>query len=251
MTKQPSAPRIITLPETGSTNRYAAELLKLEAVEEFTTIRAVDQTAGKGQKGSWWESEKEKNLTFTIIVKPTFLPFDRHFFLSVITSLSITDFVQTSIPGVSIKWPNDIYWDNKKIGGILIENTLGPTEFKESLLGIGLNINQEVFISDAPNPSSLKQITGNHYPLEESLHNILMHFQYRYRQLQEEAYAILLREYYSRMLGYGTIRSFESNGKRFLASIKGVKESGELILERMDGAELVFNFKELEFLFED
>jgi BirA family transcriptional regulator, biotin operon repressor / biotin---[acetyl-CoA-carboxylase] ligase len=249
MTKNLNIPAIIHLGQTDSTNRYASELLKKGPVDEFTTISTFVQTAGKGQKGSSWESEPFKNLTFTIITKPSFLPFSRHFYLSVVASLAITDFMGRYLPEVQIKWPNDIYCQGKKIAGILIENTLGPDAFRDSLTGIGLNLNQELFVSDAPNPSSMKLLAGREFIPAESLDCILERYVIRYKELLWRQYPDLMDTYYSRLLGYLKYREYSSSGQRFTAKIVGVLDTGELQLLKKDGSLQGFNFKEVEFLF--
>src|SRR5512133_1210860 len=119
MAKKEDQYRLITLPETGSTNEYATAFLRCEAPEPFTVIRALAQKSGKGQKGSSWESEDGKNLTFTIITYPDFLPPEKQFYLSIVASLAVTDFLKEILPAVQVKWPNDIYFNSRKLGGIL------------------------------------------------------------------------------------------------------------------------------------
>ena len=153
---------LIILPETDSTNNHLTQLCNEQqsAVREFTTIIAERQTAGKGQRGNSWESEDCRNITFSFVLYPTFVEARRQFVLSQIVSLSIKEELDEWTEGISIKWPNDIYWNEKKICGILIENDLSGHHIGRSISGIGVNINQETFRSNAPNPVSLKQITG-------------------------------------------------------------------------------------------
>ena len=153
---------LIILPETDSTNNYLTQLCNEQqsAVREFTTVIAERQTAGKGQRGNSWESEDCRNITFSFVLYPTFIEARRQFILSQIVSLSIKEELDQWTEGISIKWPNDIYWNEKKICGILIENDLSGHHIGRSISGIGVNINQDVFRSNAPNPISLKQITG-------------------------------------------------------------------------------------------
>jgi len=127
------------------------------ADREFTTVIAERQTAGKGQRGNSWESEDCRNITFSFVLYPTFIEARRQFILSQIVSLSIKEELDQWTEGISIKWPNDIYWNDKKICGILIENDLSGHHIGRSISGIGVNINQDVFRSNAPNPISLKR----------------------------------------------------------------------------------------------
>ena len=151
---------LLVLMETDSTNRHLTQLCDEQGTDipEFMTVIAERQTAGKGQRGNSWESEDCKNITFSFVLYPTFIEARQQFILSQIISLSIKEELDEWAEGISIKWPNDIYWNEKKICGILIENDLLGHHIGRSISGIGVNINQEVFRSDAPNPVSLKQI---------------------------------------------------------------------------------------------
>ena len=166
---------LIILPETDSTNNYLTQLCNEQqsAVREFTTVIAERQTAGKGQRGNSWESEDCRNITFSFVLYPTFIEARRQFILSQIVSLSI-------------KWPNDIYWNEKKICGILIENDLSGHHIGRSISGIGVNINQDVFRSNAPNPISLKQITGKDHDRYLILANIMERVKEYYTLLQAD-----------------------------------------------------------------
>ena len=157
----PAVP-LIELDETDSTNRFLIQLCneKENTVEEMTTVKTDYQTSGKGQRGNSWEAEKGQNLLFSFVLYPTFLEARHQFILSQIVSLAIKEELSRWSDEISIKWPNDIYWKEKKICGILIENDLSGIYIGRCIVGIGININQEKFVSDAPNPVSLKQITG-------------------------------------------------------------------------------------------
>ena len=156
---------MIALEETDSTNRYISQLCNelQESVAELTTVTAEFQTAGKGQRGNTWEAERGKNLLFSFVLYPTFLEARRQFILSQIVSLSIKEELDRWSDEITIKWPNDIYWRDKKICGILIENDLSGHFIGRSISGIGININQNEFHSDAPNPVSQKQNTGQQH----------------------------------------------------------------------------------------
>ena len=156
---------LIHLEETDSTNKYLNELCNKQCVEELTTITADFQTSGRGQRGNSWESEAGQNLMFSFVLYPTFLKARRQFLLSQIISLAIKEELERYVSNISIKWPNDIYWKDKKICGMLIENDLTGVHISRSITGIGINVNQETFCSDAPNPVSLKQINGQSYDL--------------------------------------------------------------------------------------
>ena len=170
---------LIVLDETDSTNRYISQLCNelQESVAELTTVTAEFQTAGKGQRGNTWEAERGKNLLFSFVLYPTFLEARRQFILSQIVSLSIKEELDRWSDEITIKWPNDIYWRDKKICGILIENDLSGHFIGRSISGIGININQNEFHSDAPNPVSLKQITGQEHDRYEILSHMLKRVQ--------------------------------------------------------------------------
>lgn len=196
---------LIVLDETDSTNRYISQLCNnpQKAVAELTTVSAEFQTAGKGQRGNSWEAEKEKNLLFSFVLYPTFLEARCQFILSQIISLSIKEELDRWSDEITIKWPNDIYWRDKKICGILIENDLSGHFIGRCISGVGININQKEFHSDAPNPVSLKQITGKEHNRHEILAHILKRVQIYYNGLQTEernTYAAEISARYARAL---------------------------------------------------
>lgn len=158
-------PNIILLQEIGSTN----DLLKRTAstMDSGTLVVAYNQTAGRGQKGNSWEAAPGKNVTFSILLKNLNVFVKQQFAISEAVSLAIVDVLEKFAKGFEIKWPNDIYYHDRKIGGILIEHSLCREGIEHSIVGVGVNINQQLFISGAPNPISLRQITGDFYDLYE------------------------------------------------------------------------------------
>jgi BirA family biotin operon repressor/biotin-[acetyl-CoA-carboxylase] ligase len=166
---------IIKLDEVNSTNTAMA-LMGDEAVHA-TVLRAVTQSAGRGQRGNSWESEPGKNLTFSICLRPQHIPARTQFELSMAVSLGVVHALDAFIDPkrVKIKWPNDIYVDDLKIAGILIENSIDGTVIRRSIVGIGLNINQLTFVSDAPNPVSLAALTDRTYDLDAMLTHVCQH----------------------------------------------------------------------------
>lgn len=228
---------LIILPETDSTNNYLTQLCNEQqsAVREFTTVIAERQTAGKGQRGNSWESEDCRNITFSFVLYPTFIEARRQFILSQIVSLSIKEELDEWTKGISIKWPNDIYWNEKKICGILIENDLSGHHIGRSISGIGVNINQETFRSDAPNPVSLKQITGQEHERYLILANIMRRLKEYYILLQTDSSgnaANCIAERYARSLfrREGFHRYADADGE-FLARLLCVEPDGRFILE--------------------
>ena len=237
--------------ETSSTNDHLAQLCKESKAQEFYTVFADRQTNGKGQRGNTWESEPGKNLLFSMVVYPTALEAKNQFYLSMLTAISVVDALGKYTGGFSIKWPNDIYWKDRKIAGILIENELQGKYIEQSIIGIGLNVNQEVFVSDAPNPVSLKQIIGTDINREELFYKILHGMVASYRLLEENfgKMSATLRILYQRILfrnnGYFPYRDAEGT---FLAQFEHIASDGHLYLQDDQGKIRRYAFKEVEYL---
>ena len=237
----------IALKEVESTNNYAKQLI-MSDVEEGTVVLAQFQKNGRGQQGNFWESEADKNMLATIILFPDFLNAAKQFVISKIVSLSLVEFLKSRIKNVSIKWPNDIYVDEKKIAGILIENTINGDKLFSSLVGIGLNLNQEIFLSDAPNPVSLKQITGIDYDIEDVTSEIQELVLTWYEKIESGNYSEIDSAYYSQLFKINQWAKYSKNKTLFEAKIIGIGEFGQLQLEKRDGTVEEFMFKEVEFV---
>ena len=168
-----------------STNKYC-EALDLAEVEDFTCYWALVQTAGIGQRGNHWEAEPGKNLTFSLVLHPTFLPAERQFKLTEALSLALVDFLSffNFHFSVHIKWPNDIYVDGKKICGTLVSTRLQGSQIGSAVCGIGLNVNQVDFPDWVPNPASFALLTGEEYELEPLLEKLLAYMEKRYNELK-------------------------------------------------------------------
>ncbi len=161
--------RYILLHETASTNTYLKRMAQI--LPSSTVVYTHNQTAGRGQKGNSWESEPGKNLTFSMLIKRPAVAVTSQFRISEAVSLAIVQELESRYgQGFAVKWPNDIYWHDRKICGILIELSLDASGIEWVVAGIGLNVNQDRFVSDAPNPVSVKQITGQETDLEQLLH---------------------------------------------------------------------------------
>lgn len=237
--------------ETTSTNDYLARLCKESKAKEFYTVMAESQTKGKGQRGNSWESEAGKNLTFSIVLYPTALEARKQFCLSMLAALACHEALDNYTDGFSIKWPNDIYWKDKKIGGILIENELEGKYIVQSIIGIGMNINQEAFYSDAPNPVSLKQILGAEVDIQEVMMKTVHGIVGGYRQLEnnfditQQAIGTLYRKHLYRHKGLFPYRDAQGN---FMAEFQEVEPDGHLILKDEQGTLRRYAFKEVEFI---
>lgn len=241
---------ILHFPELGSTNTYAKKLLRDSHPEEFTAISTDFQTNGKGQEANVWESETGQNVLASIILYPDFLDIARQFTISMAVSVGIIEFLNTVVPeyDFKIKWPNDIYAGNKKLGGILISNEVMGNRFRHVVAGIGINVNQESFSADLPNPVSLFSLTGKTYPLQEMTSRLCNCVKGKYMQLREGAFAQIEKEYLDHLLGLGEKRPYIYKGKHIVASITGVNDYGQLLLETADG-EKSCDLKEIQYLF--
>jgi len=241
---------IIELETVGSTNLYAEQLLASQKVSNGTVIFAIEQTSGKGQGENNWESEPGQNLTFSLVLFPGFLRPERQFQLNKAITMGILDYLNKFPLGqeASIKWPNDLCVGNRKIGGILINNTISGHLFASCVAGIGININQKVFSPDIPNPVSLKALTGSTFPLNESLQDVLECIDVRYGHLRAGNFSLLDREYRRNLLGYGVWTDYIVNNMVKKGRILDVDESGKLLLETADGPILSLLHGEIGFI---
>jgi BirA family biotin operon repressor/biotin-[acetyl-CoA-carboxylase] ligase len=239
---------LIHISETNSTNNYLQSLCSKQKVEELTVVVADFQTSGRGQRGNSWESDSGKNLLFSIVIFPEFLEARRQFLISQIISLAIKEELDTYTTDISIKWPNDIYWKEKKICGILIENDLMGRNISQSIAGIGININQETFHSFAPNPVSLRQITGKEFDLFEILKNIVLRIQSYYSLLKKGNTESIVCQYEMSLFRKEGMHRFKDTNGEFLARIICVEPEGRLILEDEILNKRGYMFKEVEYL---
>jgi BirA family transcriptional regulator, biotin operon repressor / biotin---[acetyl-CoA-carboxylase] ligase len=242
---------IVYLPTCHSTNDIASSLLNSPDVFEGTVVVTSSQTAGKGQRGNSWEAEPDKNLTCSLMLKPGFLKLNRQFNLNIIISLAVYD-VLTNYLGekVKIKWPNDIFFADhsisKKICGILIQNVLKKDSISHSIIGIGLNVNQEKFIDTKA--ISLKNILGKETDLESLFNELMEKIECRYLQLKELKFHSLCKDYLKVLYWYQEPHLFRSeSGENFTGIITGIDENGRLMVEA-GGIVRYFNFKEVAFI---
>ena len=233
--------KIVHIDETDSTNRWLKSHQLIAKSQEPMVVLTDYQTAGKGQGTNSWESERGKNLLFSIFYHPEAIPANRQFVISMAISLAIADALGEQIGDVSIKWPNDIYWRNGKIGGILIENRLSGQIIRDSIIGVGINVNQQHFHSDAPNPVSLWQIHGQETDREALLHEILDRFSlYIHQEIKERYKAILYRR-----KGFHPYSDKEGT---FMATFVDVEDDGHLLLSDESGKERRYVFKEVQYI---
>ncbi|MGI9541796.1 MAG: biotin--[acetyl-CoA-carboxylase] ligase [Cyclobacteriaceae bacterium] len=237
--------QIIYLPSCPSTNRFAADLLAEKKLPEGAVIITDHQTAGRGQRGNSWESEAGANLTFSLILQPRFMLVQRQFYLNMVISLALYELLLSyGLNSLKIKWPNDLYWNDKKIAGILIENTVGKGQYlTTSIVGIGLNINQLDFSN--PNAISLAAITARKYQLSEVLDNLLPLIEKYYLKLKQNAHKQLYSSYLQNLYWFGEPHNFKAN-QLFRGVITGIDSTGRLevenngVINRFDSKEIMF-----------
>lgn len=240
--------KLIHLEETNSTNSYIRSLVGQEEITEPLVVFTDYQTSGQGQAGNYWESERSQNLLFSLLFFPQQLLAESFFRLSQIVSLSIKEALSKHTEEIVIKWPNDIYWRDQKICGILIENDISGSHIVRSIIGVGINLNQTVFESDAPNPVSLKHIIGESTEPISILSDVLNAFNRLYIRFLQGEEKTLAEEYHlSLYRGNGYYPYVDKEGT-FEARIVKVEPLGFLHLEERDGTLRKYAFKEVKYI---
>lgn len=236
-------------PQLDSTNQRAIEYLSKNNPSEGTIISTYCQEKGRGQIGSKWESEPDKNISLSVILYPTFLEIRDQFQLSQVISLGVFDFVTKYIKdSIKVKWPNDIYVKNKKIAGILIQNTVASGQFQSVVAGIGININQNQFLSDAPNPTSFKLETGKNFILDDLVQDLCLSLERRYLQLRAHQSRLIQQDYLNNLYRFMEDGLFKRlDGTIFSGRIVGITTQGKLRIAHDQGEE-VFGIKEISFI---
>ena len=238
----------ITLREVDSTNNYAMARISEGPVAEGSTWFAWRQTSGRGQRGKRWESAAGENVMLSVVLKPLSLRISDQFMLSASVALALRDLVRTytSRP-VTIKWSNDIYIDDKKTGGILIENIVRGNRWTYAVVGIGLNVNQIDFPQDLPNPGSLAMATEKRYDVLEVAGKLCRCLERRYSDLVPARFDAIRSEYAASLFRLGQIQRFSWRQEIFEATVLGVEKDGKLLLDR-GGDLLKMDFGEVSFL---
>ena len=236
---------IYHLDITASTNDDARD----EKYREGDVVWADFQTAGRGQRGHVWHSQKGENLTFSAVLEPSFVAIPEQFSVSEIVALSLVDMLAEYGIVAKIKWTNDIYVGDKKLVGILIEHSLASTTLRRTIVGVGINVNQTEFDSAIPNPVSMAQLLGKQLDAEEVLKCFIGHLQRNYELLREGAKEELHDRYNSLLYRKNEFHAYAlPNGERFSGAIRGTKPSGALAVENEDGEIKDYLFKEIEFV---
>ena len=235
--------KIIHLDSVSSTNDYLRS--KYAGKDDDVAVVAEMQTAGRGAGQNRWEAERGKNLLLSILIHPAYLLPARQFLISMAISNAIRSTVGHD---AEIKWPNDIYVGDKKICGILIENSLSAGRIKDCIIGVGLNVNQMVFLSDAPNPVSLKQITGEEHDRTQILNNILKRFEQECRLIKDGDEDKVREEYLAHLYRRKGYHRYRAGDESFMAEMIEVANDGRLFLRDDAGRMRSFGFKEIEFI---
>jgi BirA family biotin operon repressor/biotin-[acetyl-CoA-carboxylase] ligase len=238
---------IIRLESVDSTNNYAANLVRLSLPPEGTVITAQEQTAGKGQRGSSWESALGENLLCSIILYPNFLNSNNHFYLIKAVALALRDLAEEQTEQeVYIKWPNDIMVNNKKIAGILMEAVWSDQKIQSAVVGIGFNVNQTQF--EYNKATSIKLCTKRNADVEQCLEAYLVILEKYLLKLMSGQYSEISRLYRESLYRLGQVCNFLYQGKSINAMITGVDENGQLRLYTEGGEGLSCGIKEIQFV---
>ncbi len=241
----------IFLPQVESTNSYATALLKNVNLPEGSVIYTSDQTNGRGQRGNSWISGPGLNLAASYVLRPTFLPIDKLFFMYIISALAVHDVMAEILTSsqfdIKIKWPNDILVNSKKIAGILSENILNNTTASTTVVGIGININQENFegLNDV---TSLKLLKGNAHDIEAVLKALHKHLENYYLKLKNKQFEAILSAYYAVFYKINQPQQFKVNDTVGNYTVKGINEKGLLDLEDQKGDHHYFDIKQIKWM---
>lgn len=242
--------QLIYLSEVSSTNDYLRQLIAKEEEKEGLVVWAHTQTAGRGQRGNTWEAVPGENLTLSLLIQPVFLSAQTLFYLSKCVSIALQSYLQFQMPtaNVQIKWPNDLYANGKKIGGILIENQWDSEGLKHSIVGIGINVNTKRFSPAVQEKAtSLQLITGIEYDIGVVLQGVIADFAAQYERLKQLDFATLDAQYFLHLKDYQQWVWVEIENQRKLLFFESVAENGQLIGKIEDKA-MRFDIKELVFI---
>lgn len=235
------------LDSTPSTNDYLSKLTPIPLSGCGKAVATFVQTQGKGQRGNTWLSEPGKNSHYSLRYVPSGIPSHNQFIISQAVSLVVKSFLNEYTTGITIKWPNDIFWKNKKLGGILIEHQIKGSFVEQSIIGIGLNINQSNFPAEIPDAVSLTEITGQVYDLTELTNKLHQSLCKELDALTMEHGDDLQRFYINNLFRRDGFHPYTDSNGPFDARICGIGAQGNLILEREDGSVRSYAFKEVQY----
>jgi BirA family transcriptional regulator, biotin operon repressor / biotin---[acetyl-CoA-carboxylase] ligase len=236
---------LVFVPECHSTNTLLIDLAQKTNQPEGTLVITNKQTQGRGQRGNGWETTEGKNLTLSLLLKPTFLSIKDQFYLTIAVSLGVHDFLVERLVGdVKIKWPNDVMVGEKKITGILIENNLAGEKLQQSVVGIGLNVNQKIFSVSTATSMALE--AKKEFDLSVELNGLMEKLEKRYLQLRSGKTAELKEAYLRNLFRIDEEHTFTVNDRQLMGKIEGVDESGRLKINS-NGQVAYFGLKEISF----
>ncbi len=238
--------KIFKVDAIDSTNSYMKELLASNKLEDFTVVVANEQFAGRGQQGAVWQSEPGKNLTVSILKKLNGFPVDHSFDLSMMVSLSVLNLLRSlEIPEITVKWPNDIMSGNAKVCGVLLQNVLQGAVIKETIIGIGLNVNQKSF-ENLPNAASLKMLSGRIFDLDLLLRELLRELQDVFTGFKKKDREKLKETYENALFKRNVPVTFElGDGSLLMGIVQGVMPDGRLSVLHENGALGTYGLKEI------
>jgi BirA family biotin operon repressor/biotin-[acetyl-CoA-carboxylase] ligase len=242
--KTPIGEPFSELHEVDSTNIYAIDKVQSNLAAHGSAFFAKSQFAGKGQRNKTWISENGSNIILSVVIDPSFLLISQQFALSVMTSLAVFDFFSAYAgEETKIKWPNDLFWRDRKTGGILIDNHIQGTKWQYSVIGIGININQTQFSPIIQQAASLKQITGKDYDPVDLAKELCHYLDSRFEALKAGQFSQQLSEYNLHLYKKGETVRFKKDNIAFSASVESVNQTGELVLK--NGLQDRFKFGEI------
>jgi BirA family transcriptional regulator, biotin operon repressor / biotin---[acetyl-CoA-carboxylase] ligase len=233
----------------NSTNIFLNNLTVSSNCDEGLVVSSENQTHGRGYGKNIWESEPKKNLLFSVLLKPDFLSAENQFYLSMVVSLALYRTIEKIIgtKKLKIKWPNDIYYENKKMAGILIENTIAGLSISKSIIGVGLNVNQTTFSKEIPNPISIKNIIGIETEKDQILDIFLNNLNMFYLDLQNNKMDIIKTAYLENLYQKGIEAQYKIDKQIIKGTIIGIDKFGQLEIQINNKIE-IFGFKEIEYL---
>jgi len=240
--------QLIWLPACASTNSEAQQLLRENRASEGCTVITDDQFAGRGQRGNQWQAAPGENLTLSVVWLPTFLDASQQFLLSQAVALAMRDWAELSLgpsAQLRVKWPNDLYFGTQKLGGVLIENSLSGPKIQSSIVGTGLNVNQQHF--SMPTATSLSALTGRHFQRATQAERLLECLERRYLQLRAGQVGDLRRAYLAALYRYQEWHEYEVASRRVRGQIVGVEPDGRLAVE-IAGQVQRFGLQEIKYL---
>ena len=240
---------IIKLDAIDSTNNYLKKIILNKGINDYTVVTAKFQTQGKGQLGTEWESEHSKNLICSVYKKEINIKVQDQFVISALVSLALIKTLRkVNLSNMHIKWPNDIMSDNKKICGILIENIVKENYIKDTVIGIGLNVNQTIF-NNLPNAASIKNLIGTTCSIDEILKDLVKNVKYYFNELDKSSINSIFEKYEDALFRINKPSTFKnSKGEIFSGYIKGVSRSGKLNVMLEDNLQESYDLKEVSIL---